>query len=133
MPHDVRQWPGTVYPGEVDQECSEAKEDVDVLIRELRAQGPSPAGYEVKNLGKPKNGLWQLNLKVNKRQIRFLYAPYGNTIVLFRIHKKGSPQEQQRAYKLAMTRKDQYEAKQKEEETRKRKTERSNGGSRTPN
>jgi hypothetical protein len=110
MPYDVRQWPTTVYPGEMKKECPEADARIDVLIRELARRGPSPAGYEVKTLGKGKGGLWQINLKVQKRQIRILYAPYRETIVLFRIHKKGSPQEQQRAYSLAEKRKSEYEA-----------------------
>ena len=122
MPHDIRQWPATVYPGELQAECPEAEADIDVLIRALRAEGPSPEGYNVKNLGKSKGGLWQANLRVEKRQVRILYAPFGNTIVLFRIHKKGSPQEQQRAYKLAMDRKQKYETFVKEAEAKKRKT-----------
>jgi hypothetical protein len=89
------------YPGEVDSECPEAGAIIDALIRNLALQGPVPAGYRVKPLGKRQQGLWQINLKVEKRQVRILYAPYGETIVLFRIHKKGSPQEQERAYGLA--------------------------------
>jgi hypothetical protein len=76
MPYEVRQWPATVYPGEMKKECPEAEADIDVLIRELARRGPSPAGYDVKTLGKGKGGLWQINLKVKKRQIRILYAPY---------------------------------------------------------
>ena len=113
MPYDVRQWPATVYPGEMKKECPEAGADIDVLIRELARRGPSPAGYDVKTLGKGKEGLWQINLKVQKRQIRILYAPYRETIVLFRIHNKGSPQEQRRAYSLAEKRKREYEASKK--------------------
>jgi len=113
MAYDVRQWPTGVYPGEVNSECPEALATIDVMIREMRRQGPSPEGYHVKNLGKKKGGLWQINLKVEKRQVRVLYAPYGNVIVLFRIHKKGSPQEQNRAYDLAGSRKSTYEQVQK--------------------
>jgi Phage derived protein Gp49-like (DUF891) len=113
MPHDVRQWPATVYPGEMQKECPEAEANIDVLVRELARRGPSPGGYDVKTLGKEKGGLWQIKLKVQKRQIRILYAPYRETIVLFRIHKKGSPQEQQRAYSLAMKRKREYETSKK--------------------
>jgi hypothetical protein len=54
-------------------------------------------------------GLWQINLRAQKRQVRILYAPYDQIIVLFRIHKKGSPQEQSRAYQLAMKRKRDYD------------------------
>jgi hypothetical protein len=106
MPYDVRRWPATVYPGEMKKE---PRGRGDLLIRELARQGPSPAGYDVKTLGKGKDGLWQINLKVQKRQIRILYAPYRETIVLFRIHKKGSPQEQRRAYSLAVKRKREHD------------------------
>jgi hypothetical protein len=109
MAHDVRQWPSSVYPGEVDAECPEARELIDVLIRRMREEGPSPDGYRVKPLGAAMGGLWQINLKKRGRQIRVLYAPYGQIIVLFRIHRKGSPQEQTRAYDLAKTRKRQFE------------------------
>jgi hypothetical protein len=109
MAYDVRQWPNSVYPGEVNRECPEALEVIDTLLRNMMRCGPSPAGYQVKALGAKKGGLWQINLKVEKRQIRVLYAPDGHAIILFRIHKKGSPQEQQRAYELAVKRKADYE------------------------
>jgi len=125
MAYDVRQWPETVYPGEVDRECPEAKEVIAVLIRNMRNSGPSPEGYQVKNLGRKMDGLWQINLKVQKRQIRVLYAPYGAVIVLFRIHKKGSPQEQQHAYGLAKDRKREYEA------AKRRAEQNANGRNRT--
>lgn len=111
MAHTVLQWPSSVYPGEVDDECPEAKAVIDALILNLGKQGPSPEGYRVKPLGQKVGGLWQINLKVEKRQVRVLYAPYEKTIVLFRIHKKGSPQEQTRAYQLAQKRKREYEQK----------------------
>ena len=109
MAFDLRQWPESVYPGEANDECPEAIPTLDNLLLSLGRDGPSPSGYKVKNLGKRRKGLWQINLKVEQRQVRVLYAPYGETIVLFRIHKKGSPQEQERAYELAMSRKTQYE------------------------
>jgi hypothetical protein len=112
MAHDVRQWPDTVYPGEIEDECPEAREVIDALIRRMGEEGPSPDGYhDCKNLGRRMEGLWQLNLRIvgTKRQVRILYAPYGPTIVLFRIHKKSSPQEQRRAYDLAKARKREYE------------------------
>jgi hypothetical protein len=109
MPYDVRQWPASVYPDEVQAECPEAMAVIDTFIRAMAQSGPSPPGYNVKTLGAKLGGLWQLNLKVQKRQVRLLYAPYGQTIVLFRIHKKGSPQEQSRAYALARRRTSEYE------------------------
>jgi hypothetical protein len=109
MAYDVRQWPGTVYPGEMERECPEAEEVIAALIRNLRRHGPNPPGYRIKTLGTQMGGLWQISLKVRGRQIRMLYGPYGSTIILFRIHKKGSPQEQIRAYALAIRRKAEYE------------------------
>jgi hypothetical protein len=117
-------WPESVYPGEVESECPEATEDIDAVLVALKREGPRPAAYRVKTLGAATGGLWQLNLKVAKRQIRLLYAPYGQTIVLFRIHKKSSPQEQERAYELAKTRKQQYDHIRITDRTR-------HGGSRT--
>jgi hypothetical protein len=115
MSYAVLKYPTSVYPGEVEEECPEAKEIIDVLLMVMGRDGPSPEGYGVKTLGKEKDQLWQINLKVAKRQVRILYAPYRQKIVLFRIHKKGSPQEQQRAYELAGKRKGEYEAMRKSE------------------
>jgi hypothetical protein len=109
MVYHVDQWPEGVYPDEVRAECPEAEATIDVLIGKMKSVGPSPDGYQVKPLGKKLGGLWQINLKVEKRQVRILYAPYHDTIVFFRIHKKSSPQEQERAYKLAQKRKREYE------------------------
>jgi hypothetical protein len=110
MAYDVQRYPDGVYPGEIDDECPEARAIIDVLISRMRSEGRSPEGYTSKILGKRMAGLWQINLKVQKRQVRILYAPYDQIIVLFRIHKKGSPQEQSRAYQLAMKRKRDYDS-----------------------
>ena len=91
----------------------DAKVEIDLALLRLQVDGPSPLGYKVKTLGKSKGQLWQLNLKVNKQQIRILYAPYGNRIVIYRIHKKSSEQEQERAYSDAMRRKKEAELKMK--------------------
>lgn len=105
MPYELRQWPRTVYPGETS-DFPDALADIDVALRELRSQGPRPEGYQFKPLGTEKAGLWQLNFKSSSgKQIRFLYAPYHRVIVVFRIHKKSSAQEQKRAYELATKRK----------------------------
>jgi len=109
MPYRVHQWPTGVHPDETRAECPEAEATIDVLIGRMKGVGPSPDGYQVKSLGKKRGGLWQINLKVEKRQVRILYAPYQDTIVIFRIHKKSSPQEQERAYELAQKRKREYE------------------------
>ena len=110
MPHRVLTYPAAVYPGEADSECPEAKPILGVLILNLGRHGPSPPGYKVKTLGKKMGGLWQINFKApGGRQVRVLYAPYMDKIVLFRIHKKGSSAEQQQAYNLAMKRKSTYE------------------------
>jgi hypothetical protein len=128
----VKQWPNTVYPDEVNDECPEAKAVIAVLIRKMEDSGPSPEGYQVKNLGQKMDGLWQINLKVEKRQIRILYSPYGSVIVLFRIHKKSSPQEQTRAYELAKKRKREYETEsEKLRVEQQRARQQSNGKRRT--
>jgi phage-related protein len=113
MPYDLRQWPASVYPGET-RDFPEALPDIDVALGALQREGPKPDGHAFKPLGKKKGGLWQLNLRASGRQIRILYAPYdGTMIIVFRIHKKSSQQEQQRAYSLAMERKRQAEQKMK--------------------
>ncbi len=132
MTYIVTHYPTVVYPGEVEAECPEADPEVVVLISRMASQGPSPTAYKAKALGKKMGGLWQINLKVEKRQIRILYAPYGTEkIVLFRIHKKSSPQEQERAYALAMKRKREYEEANKEDPKKKLES-RPNDRSRSP-
>lgn len=114
MPYKTLQWPPTVYPGEVDAECPEAKAAIVVLITKMREQGPQPEGYKIKSLGQQLGGLWQVNLKIENKHTRILYAPDGKEIVFFRIHRKSSPQEQQRAYVLAMERKAEYEERKRQ-------------------
>jgi len=109
MPYALKQRPASVYPDEMRDECPEAEVEIDVLLQSMAQHGPSPPGYAIKTLGAQLGGLWQANLKIEKRQVRILYAPYGTDIVLFRIHKKSSPREQRRAYTLAMKRKAEYE------------------------
>ncbi|MDP2330966.1 MAG: hypothetical protein Q8M19_09760 [Reyranella sp.] len=116
MPYDVRQWPATIYPGEIDAECPSAREAVDVLLGEMARFGVALEGYQVKALGKANGYLWQVNLKIVRLQVRILFAPYNQKLVLFRIHKKGSPQEQQRAYALAIKRKKEFEDLEKAQE-----------------
>src|SRR6266508_3478514 len=108
MSHRLQQWPASVYPAEAN-EFPEAMEEIDLALRNLERYGPSPEGYQIKNLGKAKGYLWQMNIRVRGRQIRILYAPYSDVIIVFRIHKKSSPQEQQQAYHLAMKRKAEAE------------------------
>lgn len=104
MLYKLYQWPASVYPGEAD-EIPDAKVDIDVALNSLKQFGPQRAEYGAKNLGKQKAYLWQINFKVNRKQIRILYAPYAEAIVVFRIHTKTSPQEQKHAYELAVKRK----------------------------
>src|SRR5262245_52043516 len=108
MPHKLLQWPSTVYPNEA-VEIVDAREAIDVALRNLSRYGPSPDGYNSKPLGKKMNYLWQLNLRAAGRQVRILYCPYGDAITIFRIHKKSSPQEQKAAYKLAIERKKEFD------------------------
>jgi hypothetical protein len=108
MKYNALEYPvGVVAEGE--DECPEAIALIAVLIGRLEAVGPSPEEYNVKNLGKKQDGLWQINMKIEGRQVRVLYAPYDRNIVLFCIHKKSSPQEQTRGYTTAKRRKAEYE------------------------
>ena len=113
MPHRLKQWPASVYPKEAN-ELPEAKAEIDAALRTLARFGPMREEYGAKNLGQTQDSLWQLGFKVNRKQIRLLYAPYKDVIVLFRIHPKTSPQEQERAYTLAMKRKKEAERIMKE-------------------
>jgi hypothetical protein len=89
----------------------EAKPNIDAALRALAKFGPMREEYGAKNLGQSKGGLWQLGFKVNRKQIRILYAPYKDVIVIYCIHPKTSPQEQERAYERAMKRKREAERK----------------------
>lgn len=109
MTHKLRQWPASVYPKEAN-EFPTALEQIDVALLAFARYGPAPEGHNIKPLGKTQCSLWQLNIKVPGHQIRLLYAPYGDVIVVFRIHKKSSPQEQRREYKLACKRKKEAES-----------------------
>jgi transcriptional regulator with XRE-family HTH domain len=109
----LRQWPASVYPKEAN-DLPEAKPEIDAALRALGRSGPQLEEYGAKCLGQSQDGLWQLSFKVNRKQIRILYAPYDDVIVVFRIHPKTSPQEQQRAYALARDRKKQAERRMKE-------------------
>lgn len=106
--HTLKQWPDRVFPEEAN-DFEEALPALTVLLMQMISYGPYPPGYEVKNLGKRQGGLWQVNIRVNRKQIRILFAPYGDHIVLFHIHKKSSPQEQNRAYGTAIRRKADFE------------------------
>ena len=54
-------------------------------------------------------GINQVNIKVNKEQIRILFSVYDKNIVVWRVFKKTSPQIEHRAYELALSRKKQAE------------------------
>jgi hypothetical protein len=110
MPYDLRKWPENVYPKEV-RDMPDAHVAIATALHALRTRGPYLEEYGYKNLGKAKGSLWQINFKViaTKRQVRILYAPYHQTIIVFMIHKKSSSQEQQRAYERAADRKRQAE------------------------
>ncbi len=108
MRYKLAQWPRNVYQKEV-KEIAHARIAIDVALSSLTKYGPSPEGYNFMPLGKAKNGLWQLNVRIPNGQVRILYCPYGDVIVVFRIHKKSSSQEQEKAYAVAIQRKKEYE------------------------
>jgi len=100
----LKQWPAKVYEKEIDP-VWRAQETIDVLLLKMKKEGPAPSGYKSRHHGKGLSGIWQINLKVEKRQIRVLYAQYGLYLVILHIHKKSSPQEQAAGYALAVARK----------------------------
>jgi hypothetical protein len=113
MPFRLRQWPSSVYPGEAN-DLPDAKPEIDAALRALAKHGPMREEYGAKSLGQSKDGLWQLGFKVNRKQIRILYAPYKDLIAIYCIHPKTSPQEQERAYERAIKRKREAERRMKE-------------------
>lgn len=100
----LKQWPTKVYEKEIDP-VWRAQAVIDVLLSKMRSDGPNPPGYKSKHHGKQFAYIWQINLKVDQRQIRILYAQYGLYIVILHIHKKSSPQEQTAGYAAAVARK----------------------------
>lgn len=105
----LKKWPDRVYPGEIDSAWN-ADAKIDVFLNEMKKYGPAPEGYATKHHNKSKRYIWQSNLKVDGRQIRILYAQYNKVIVLLHIHKKSSPQEQERGYAVAISRKKEADA-----------------------
>lgn len=100
----LKQYPGTVLEKDIDS-VWQADADIDVLLNMMRSEGPKPPGYKWKYHGKKFSYIWQINLKVERRQIRILYVSIGLYIVILHIHKKSSPQEQTAGYATAVRRK----------------------------
>ena len=106
MSYRVSCFPERVDAKEIDALETGLRREAKAAIRDLARSGPAPPGRTVKKLGKQLGYLWQMNLKVNREQLRILYFPHGqNEIVLVSVFTKGSPQEQQRAYETAVRRK----------------------------
>lgn len=109
MAYDLKCWPDSVSRKEINDLPTGARAEVKVALRELQRFGPSPPARTVKNLGKAKDGLWQLNLKVNREQIRLLYFPWGGRIIVVLSVFKKTSKLQQREYETAMQRKKEAE------------------------
>ena len=104
MAYEIRQWPAAVRR-EIGGLPGPAEAAVLVLLIAMRARGPRPEEYQVKPLKKNLRGLVQVNMKINREQIRVLFSVYGNCIVVFHVFKKTSPQVELRGYELALKRK----------------------------
>ena len=100
----LKQWSDRVREKEVDP-VWRADAAIDVLLNRMRSEGPKPLGYKWNHHGKKLSYIWQINLKVEQRQIRVLFANYGLYIVILHIHKKSSTQEQAAGYVTAIRRK----------------------------
>lgn len=102
--YSLKQYPPRVYEKEIDP-VWRAQAKLDVLFEQMKKEGPQPLGYKSKHHGQRLASIWQINLKVEGRQIRVLYAQYDKILVILHIHKKSSPQEQQAGYATAKARK----------------------------
>jgi len=110
MPYELKYWPESIPKREIEALPTAARAELKAALLDLARFGPNPPARNVKNLGKANAGLWQLNLKVNKEQIRLLYFPWGGRIVVVvSAFKKTSKQLQEREYQTAMSRKKEAE------------------------
>lgn len=105
MPYELLQWPSSVQTGEIDSLPLDAANAIMVLLRLMRTDGPKPKGYKIKPLPGKWHGLDQVNMKINKEQIRMLFSVYARKIVVFSAFKKTSPQIEKRMYQRALDRK----------------------------
>ena len=103
MPYELKQWPSSIQ-NEVEELPTEAKASVLVMLRGMSQRGPWLPEYKIKPLPRHLHGLNQVNLRNKKEQIRVLFFVSGNMVVIVRVFKKTSPQEEQQAYKLAAAR-----------------------------
>lgn len=110
MPYTVHQWPASIKKDEIDALPVAAATAVLVMLRVMRERGPRPEEYNVKPLSGRLHGLNQVNMKINKEQIRVLFSVYDKfQVVVFHVFKKTSPQIEQRGYDKALGRKRQAE------------------------
>lgn len=111
MPYRLKCHPERVSTKEIEGLTKDLRIEVKAALLDLHRFGPQPEGRHVKPLGKKIGYLWQMNLKVNREQVRILYFPNGqDEIVVVSVFTKTSPQEEQREYGNAVARKAQAEA-----------------------
>ncbi|WOH55296.1 type II toxin-antitoxin system RelE/ParE family toxin [Bradyrhizobium sp. BWC-3-1] len=108
MAYDIRQWPASVKKEIADLPVA-AEAAVLVMLREMRSSGPMPEEYKVKPLRSHLHGIKQVNMKINREQIRVLFMTTGPQIVLLHVFKKTSPQIETRGYDKALDRKAQVD------------------------
>lgn len=109
MAYDIRQWPASVRKSEIGKLPPDAEVAILVMLRAMRLRGAWLEEYTIKPLPGRLHGLNQVNMKVNGEQIRVLFSVYGQCIVVYRAFKKTSPQIEQRAYDIALNRKNAAE------------------------
>src|SRR5688500_3359629 len=110
MSYVISQWPDSVQQKEIGGLSTDAAAAVMVMLRTMRKEGPWPRAYKIKPLKKRLHGINQVNLKINKEQIRVLYSVSSAQIVLLHVFHKTSAQLEQRGYDLALKRKKTAEA-----------------------
>jgi len=105
MAFTIHQWPANIQRKEIEGLPSQAATAVLVMLRAMSTAGPQPEEYATKQLGKRLRGLIQANMRINKEQIRVLYAVFGNKIFVLHVFKKTSQQIEDRGYERAIGRK----------------------------
>src|SRR5438132_9811885 len=110
MPYTIHCWPPGVQRDEIEALPVGAQAAIAVMFREMRRRGPRPEEYRVKPLSRQLRGLNQVNLKINREQIRLLFSVYATRIVIFHVFRKTSPQVEQRGYDKALARKKSAES-----------------------
>ena len=104
MAYTILQWPASVQRKEINELPEDAAVAILVWLRAMARNGPILEEYKTKRLSDHLHGLIQLNMKINKEQIRVLYFVRSTQIVIVHAFKKTSPQIETKGYEVALDR-----------------------------